>query len=162
MNIVWTLLLFFVVAVSSTAANPELARASKLTDSPGDGKTEGSPKNALLRGSLSAEGVVLESDVQGAGGEGGRFGTVKCSRWTSGCKPAQCRYLGYSCTEDSDCCDNGCQGNTCCVRMGYSCTQDSDCCDSGTAASVSCDDDLTILPCPAGGCPKVCSSHSWE
>ena len=82
MNIVWTLLLFFVVAVSSTAANPELARASKLTDSPRDRKTEGSP-NALLR----AEGVYAESDSHEVG--------------------SKCKEEGEACNvNNEDCCGN--------------------------------------------------------
>ena len=89
MNIIWTLLLFFVVAVSSTAANPELARASKLTDSPGDGKTEGSP-NARLRGALSAEGVYVESDSFGDGEE---------SRFETGAPEfLSCKAIGSVCT----------------------------------------------------------------
>ena len=44
-----------ILAISSAsaqevAANPELARASKLADSPRDGKTEGSPNARLLCG----------------------------------------------------------------------------------------------------------------
>ena len=80
MNIIRTLLLFFVVAVSSVsarevAANPEeLSGAPMSTDSPGDGETEGSP-NAGLRGALSAEGVYVESDAHGAEGEEGSFET---------------------------------------------------------------------------------------
>ena len=80
MNIIRALLLFFVVAVSSTAAarevaaNPKLAGAPMSTDSPGDGETEGSP-NAGLRGALSAEGVYVESDAHGAEGEEGSFET---------------------------------------------------------------------------------------
>ena len=67
MDIIRTLLLL-IVAVSSaaareSAANPELSGVSK---------TEGSP-NAHLRGPLSVEGILVETDSSGAGGEEGRF-----------------------------------------------------------------------------------------
>ena len=79
-----------ILAISSAsaqevAANPELARASKLTDSPRDRKTEGSP-NALLRGAFSAEGVYAESDSHEVG--------------------AKCKEEGEACNVNEDCCGN--------------------------------------------------------
>ena len=105
-----------ILAISSAsaqevAANPELARASKLADSPRDGKTEGSP-NARLRGALWAEGVRLENRSDSA--IEGRFETGSCVGWSD------------PCSASTDCCN----GLVCKNKNGgitYSSTKCFDC-----------------------------------
>ena len=99
MNVVHALLLFF-VAIASAAALVEVAANP---ESPGDGKTEGSP-NARLRGALSAEGVYVESDSFGDGEE---------SRFETGAPEfLSCKAIGSGCTNDEDCCSNHCDKDT--------------------------------------------------
>ena len=127
MNVVHALLLFFVAIASAAAlevaANPE---------SPGDGKTEGSP-NARLRGALSAEGVYVESDSFGDGEE---------SRFETGAPEfLSCKAIGSVCTygghHDYDsfsnqCCSGECAyfGNDvlCCKPNRKLCLGNKDCC----------------------------------
>ena len=107
MNIILTLLLSLVVILSAAAreaaANTEPSGASQATSVPGDGETERSP-NALLRGSLSAEGVYVESDsFYGGGGEEGHFEAGAAEFWKT------CKKDGLGCTSAFQCCGGTCK-----------------------------------------------------
>jgi len=130
MNIIRTLLLFFVAicyaAAREFAANPELAGAPKSTGIPRDSGTAGSLK-ARLRGSSSAENVLVESDLSGAGGEEGGF----------------CFGAGFPCASNGNCCSKRCKNGSCrkqtstppaptpsCIPGYQPCTSSDECCDS--------------------------------
>ena len=118
------------------------AAAQEIAANP-DRKTDGSP-NARLRGPLSAEGVLVETDSSEAGGEEGRFETGA----PEFLEEARCIATGNNCNKDvkgvkgGGCCSNQCwgikglKGGKCsCSEKGQLCNLDVNCC---PGAGLSC------------------------
>ena len=134
MKIIHQTLLLLIVAVSSAAARESAANP------PRDSKTA----NARLRGPLSAEGVLVETDSSEAGGEEGRFETGA----PEFLEEARCIATGNNCKKDikgvkgGGCCSNQCwgtkglKGGKCsCSEKGQLCNLDVNCC---PGAGLSC------------------------